>query len=79
MLMKAQKSQVKQGQSPGQGYSYNEGQSANNYQPRYVEYQGQYVQEYQGEDTRGRQKNNENMNPYMQDTAFQSQMYDMRR
>ena len=78
MQMKAQKSQVKQGQSPGQRYSYTEGQSANNYQPRYAEYQGQYVQEYQ-EDSRGRQTNKENMNPYKQDTAFQSQMHDMRR
>jgi hypothetical protein len=78
MQMKAQKSQVKQGQSQSQGYSYPEGQLSNNYQPRYAEYQGQYVQENQ-EDARGRQTNNENMNPYMQDTAFQSQIYDMRR
>jgi hypothetical protein len=85
MKMKAQqKSQVKENpiknsiQGPMRGsihnpmqsqmYSYPEGESAQNYIPREVE------QHYQPQESRMRQVNNENINPYMLDTAFHNQM-----
>lgn len=51
-------------------------------QPMQMETRGAMMQEpvqnYPVRDSRLRQ-NNENINPYMHDTAYQSQMYDMRR